>query len=128
MDNPLVYKVAHLSSAHKDLDVRIFYKECTSLAKDPCFDVHLVLADVEERLENGVTIHSVLGAPGSRLKRMWKTVNNVYEKAVSLDADVYHLHDPELIRIARKFKAQRKKKSYTMHMRICHVRFRGRSI
>ncbi len=112
--NP-VYKVAHLSSAHKDRDVRIFHKECSSLASQENLDVHLVLADVDERVESGVTIHSVEGAGGSRIKRMWSTVNKVYKKAVELDADVYHLHDPELLRIALKLKRKGKKIIYDAH-------------
>lgn len=115
MEGKSVYKVAHLSSAHKDLDVRIFHKECSSLAKNASFDVHLVLADVDERVENGVTIHSVPGAGGSRLKRMWQTVNKVYSKAKEIDADVYHLHDPELLRIALKLKRLGKKVIYDAH-------------
>ncbi|PWL28821.1 MAG: glycosyl transferase [Fluviicola sp. XM-24bin1] len=110
-----VYKVAHLSSAHKDRDVRIFHKECSSLASQAELDVHLVLADVDERVENDVTIHSVEGAGGSRIKRMWNTVNKVYKKAVDLDADVYHLHDPELLRIALKLKKRGKKVIYDAH-------------
>ncbi|MCR9172245.1 MAG: glycosyltransferase family 4 protein [bacterium] len=115
MEKNPVYKVAHLSSAHKDRDVRIFHKECSSLAGEDKFEVHLVLADVEERTENGVSIHSVAGAGGSRIKRMWSTVNKVYRKAVEVDADVYHLHDPELLRIALKLKRKGKKVIYDAH-------------
>lgn len=115
MDKSPAYKVAHLSSAHKDRDVRIFHKECSSLASQSNLDVHLILADVEERKENGVTIHSVQGAGGSRIKRMWQTVNFVYKKALAVDADVYHLHDPELLRIALKLKRKGKKVIYDAH-------------
>ncbi|GAB5416313.1 MAG: glycosyltransferase family 4 protein [Crocinitomicaceae bacterium] len=120
MKKSTVYKVVHLSSAHKDRDVRIFHKECSSLANGEfedgmSLDVHLVLADVEDREENSVTIHSVSGAGGSRLKRMWSTVNKVYRKAIALDADVYHLHDPELLRIALKLKRKGKKVIYDAH-------------
>lgn len=109
------HKIVHLSSAHKDRDVRIFHKECSSLAAEEMLDVHLILADVEERVENDVTIHTVQGAGGSRMKRMLSTVNNVYKKAVELDADVYHLHDPELLRIALKLKRKGKKVIYDAH-------------
>ena len=75
MSKPTTYKIAHISSAHKDLDVRIFYKECSSLANQVDrngieFDVHLILAGVEERVQNNVTIHSVPIEHNSRLKRM----------------------------------------------------------
>jgi glycosyltransferase involved in cell wall biosynthesis len=113
-DQPKI-KVVHLSSAHPDLDVRIFHKECCSLAANNVFDVHLVLAGVEERVDQNVTIHSVPKIQDSRLKRMWSTVNDVYKKAVELDADVYHLHDPELLRIAGKLKRRGKKVIYDAH-------------
>jgi glycosyltransferase involved in cell wall biosynthesis len=117
MDKNTVYRVVHLSSAHKDRDVRIFHKECVSLANIDTspYEVHLVLADVDERKENNVQIHSVPGANGSRLGRMWGTVNKVYQKALALDADVYHLHDPELLRIALKLKRKGKKVIYDAH-------------
>lgn len=113
-------KVAHISSAHPDLDVRIFYKECVSLAnnfdnKNVELELHLILAGVEERIEQNVQIHSVPKILNSRLKRMWNTVNAVYKKAVELDADIYHLHDPELLRIALKLKSKGKIVIYDAH-------------
>ncbi|MDG1148051.1 MAG: glycosyltransferase family 4 protein [Crocinitomicaceae bacterium] len=120
MSKPSRYKIAHISSAHKDLDVRIFHKECSSLANlinknEAEFDVHLILAGVEERIQENVTIHTVPIEKNSRLKRMWKTVNNVYKKALEIDADIYHLHDPELLRIALKLKRNGKKVIYDAH-------------
>ncbi|MBM3165773.1 MAG: glycosyltransferase [Bacteroidetes bacterium] len=109
-------KIIHLSSAHPDRDVRIFLKECSSLAlRFPEAEVHLVLAGVEERIEANVIIHSVPPRTGRRLQRMWHTVNHVYQKGIELDGDLYHLHDPELLRIALKFKKKGKKVIYDAH-------------
>jgi glycosyltransferase involved in cell wall biosynthesis len=111
-------KVVHLSSAHGDRDVRIFLKECASLAsyqKGEKYEVHQVLAGVEEREELGIHIHTVKKYPNQRLKRMWTTVNDVYKKAISLNADIYHLHDPELLRIALKLKRKGKIVIYDAH-------------
>lgn len=111
-------KVVHLSSAHGDRDVRIFLKECASLAEysqASYFEVHQILAGVEERKELGVHIHSVTKYPNQRFKRMWNTVNDVYKKALELNADVYHLHDPELLRIALKLKRKGKIVIYDSH-------------
>ena len=33
---------------------------------------------------------------------MWKTCNMIYSKALTINADIYHIHDPELIRIGLK--------------------------
>ena len=109
-------RIVHLSSAHPDRDVRIFLKECCSLAR--CFpdaEVHLVLSGVEERVESNVHIHSVPPRTGGRVHRMWTTVNQVYQKALALDGTIYHLHDPELLRIARKLKKRGKRVIYDAH-------------
>jgi glycosyltransferase involved in cell wall biosynthesis len=109
-------RIIHLSSVHRDRDVRIFLKECRSLAKlFPECEVHLILAGVEERCEENVHIHSIPKVEGSRLKRMWTTVNHAYRKAKELDGDIYHLHDPELMRIALKLKRKGKKVIYDAH-------------
>lgn len=109
-------KIVHLSSAHGDRDVRIFLKECISLAKVyKNLQVHLVLAGVEERIEEGVSIHSVPTNLGGRLNRMWNTVNQVQRKALEIQGDIYHLHDPELLRIALKLKRKGKKVIYDAH-------------
>ncbi len=113
---PEKLKIVHLTSAHNDRDVRIFLKECRSLARNyPNTEVHLVLAGVEERLEDGVHIHSVPKRTGNILTRMWRTVNQVRKKALELQGDIYHLHDPELLRIAIRLKRGGKKVIYDAH-------------
>lgn len=89
-------KVVHLTSAHPRDDVRIFLKECRSLSRMG-HDVTLVVADgfgPQER--DGVTIVDV-GASKGRLSRMLYTRRRVLAAALALQADVYHLHDPELL-------------------------------
>lgn len=81
----------------------------------PTAEVHLVLSGVKERLEEGVHIHTVPARTGSRLKRMWQTVNHMYEKALSLDGSIYHIHDPELLRIVPKLKRKGKLVIYDAH-------------
>ena len=43
----------------------------------------------------------------SRIKRFTKAVNEIYKKSIEINADIYHLHDPELLRIARKLKDEK---------------------
>lgn len=96
-------RVVHLTSVHPRYDTRIFLKECRSLAAAG-HDVTLVVADGKgSEQKDGVCILDV-GRPGSRLARMWNTVNAIYRQAMQLDADVYHFHDPELLRIAGKLR------------------------
>ncbi len=113
---PIKLKIVHLSSAHNDRDVRIFLKECRSLAlKYPNAEVHLILAGVDERLEDGVRVHSVPKRTGNMITRMLRTVNQVRKKALELNGDIYHLHDPELLRIAFRLKRGGKKVIYDAH-------------
>ena len=99
-----IKKIVHLTSAHDRFDTRIFIKMCKSLAKHN-YDVTLVVADgqgYEDR--EGVKIFDVGKNSGGRLSRMTTTVNKIYLKARELNADLYHLHDPELMRVGNKLK------------------------
>jgi glycosyltransferase involved in cell wall biosynthesis len=59
--------------------------------------VALVVADGKgPALQDGVRIHDVGRARG-RLERMLQATERVFAQAERLDADIYHLHDPELI-------------------------------
>jgi len=107
-------KIAHLTSAHPDGDVRIFHKECVSLATAG-FDVSMILPNTISRTEKGVSIVSFPAKKGSRFYRMFNVVNKVCREAIILDADVYHLHDPELLRIALKLKRKGKTVIYDAH-------------
>ena len=53
-----MHKVCHVTSVHESDDLRIFDKECISLAKNKDMKVYLV-ARGESRIEQGV---SVIGA------------------------------------------------------------------
>jgi glycosyltransferase involved in cell wall biosynthesis len=111
-----IHKIAHLTSVHTRYDTRIFLKMCTSLAKDPEYKVYLVVADdLPDEEKNGVTIVSVGKTTGGRLSRMTRTVGRVYKKAMELDCDLYHFHDPELMPIGVKLKKRGKKVIYDVH-------------
>ena len=107
------HKVVHLTSAHNRNDTRIFLKECCSLVKK--FSVAMVVADGKGfETFQGVEIHDA-GKLSGRLNRIFKTTQNVYKKAVELDADLYHLHDPELIPIGLKLKRRGKRVVFDAH-------------
>jgi glycosyltransferase involved in cell wall biosynthesis len=96
-------RIAHLTSAHPRNDIRIFIKQCRTLAAHG-HDVTLVVADGQgDEFKDGVRIVDAGRLPG-RLKRILTTTGRVFDKAVALDADVYQLHDPELIPIGLKLK------------------------
>ncbi|ARM83542.1 glycosyltransferase family 4 protein [Marinobacter salarius] len=111
---PFNIHVAHLTSVHPRTDTRIFHKECSSLANHG-YTVSLVVADGKGNEEiNGVTIHDV-GASKGRIDRICNAPGRVFQKALALDGDVYHLHDPELIPIGLKLKKRGKKVIFDAH-------------
>lgn len=92
-------RVAHLTSAHPRHDVRIFMKECRSLAAAG-HEVHLVVADdAPDEFKDGVHIHGV-GRSHGRLARATEATRRVLKGAIDIDAEVYHLHDPELLPVS----------------------------
>lgn len=107
-------KVCHLTSLHSPNDIRIFIKECSSLAKWG-FDTHFVVPYNDELDDsNGVKIHKVL-KENTRIKRMLHTTKSVYQKALEINADVYHFHDPELIPVGLRLKRRGKHVIYDVH-------------
>lgn len=108
-------KIVHLTSAHARYDTRIFIKMCSSLAASG-YDVYLVVADGKgDECKNGVNVIDVGARTGGRLSRMTKTVGRVFDVAKTLSADIYHLHDPELIPIGLKLKKLGKKVIFDSH-------------
>lgn len=93
-------KICHVTSLHSPDDARIFHKECLSLGKR--YDVTLIAPNVSDYVENGVKVCGV-PLPTSRIKRMLK-LRKVYDKAVRINASVYHFHDPELMSVGLKLK------------------------
>lgn len=109
-----IRKIAHLTSAHTRYDTRIFLKECTSLAHHG-YTVSLVVADSKgDEVKNGVAIYDT-GASKGRLDRMRRAPGRILAKALALDADIYHLHDPELLPIGLKLKKAGKKVIFDAH-------------
>ena len=106
-------KVCHVTSAHESNDDRIFLKECVSLAKAG-YDTYLV-ARGESREEKGVHVVGLGEAPAGRLKRMTTFADKVYRKALEIDADIYHLHDPELLPWGVRLKKYGKKVIFDSH-------------
>lgn len=106
-------RIVHLTSVHSALDSRIFKKECRSLARAG-FDVTVVGPHPADTVEERVRILSVKKYR-SRIARMTRTVWHVFQAAKSLDADVYHFHDPELIPVALLLRSSGKNVVYDIH-------------
>lgn len=107
-------RVAHLTSVHPRYDGRIWAKECRSLV-EAGLDVTLVVADaLGEETRDGVRIIGV-GAFASRWRRMMAGPRRVLRKAREVDAEIYHLHDPELLTIALDLKRSGKRVIFDAH-------------
>lgn len=107
-------KIIHLTSAHPRRDTRIFVKMCCSLAANG-HDVTLIVADgLGGELRNGVTIVDA-GASSGRLGRMLDAPRRILKRALALDADIYHLHDPELLPIGLKLQRSGKRVIFDSH-------------
>ena len=98
-----IRNIVHLSSVHPRFDTRIFFKECTSLANIG-FAVSLIIADGNNNeLKNSIQILDV-GSFCSRFDRIRQVPARLFKKSLEFDADLYHLHDPELLPIGLKLK------------------------
>jgi len=106
--------VAHLTSAHPRYDSRIFLKQCKTLAAHG-YRVKLVVADGSgpEYIE-GVDIFDV-GVLAGRINRILHTTRRLLLVALELNADLYHLHDPELIPAGLRLKQLGKRVIFDSH-------------
>lgn len=102
-------KVCHFTSVHPIDDIRIFHKECCSLAANG-FDVTLIAFGDKEHEEerNGVKCISLHVPIENRIQRFFKRSKAVYKKALEVDADIYHFHDPELLPFGLRLKRKGK--------------------
>lgn len=98
-----IKRITHLSSVHPRNDIRIFSKECFSLA-NAGFSTTLIIADGKGNEQKDRIAIVDVGSSNGRLNRMCNITRRVFNAAVELDSEVYHFHDPELIPIGLKLK------------------------
>lgn len=111
--HPMKIKIVHITSVHSAYDIRIFHKECKTLAKAG-YDIKMIAPhDLYEKVD-GVQIIP-LPKPKNRLYRMSLTLWQIYWLAIRENADIYHIHDPELLILATIFRYKEKKVIYDIH-------------
>lgn len=88
-------RVIHVSSAHPATDNRIRYRECATLA-EAGYKVSLVAVEPETAAGND-EINELLIPRLPRLKRVFVSGPRAIRTALKSGADVFHLHDPELV-------------------------------
>lgn len=107
-------KVCHLTSVHPAEDIRIYVKECRYLSQSG-LDVTLVVGNSETYIKDDVKIVGVPIQAGNRYVRILKGPIKIYQKALEIDADVYHFHDPELLPVGVLLQRKGKKVIYDVH-------------
>lgn len=100
-------KICYFTSKD-DNDIRVFHKECSSLVKVG-YDVSLVCPNAVDRVQNGVKIYGVEYHKKGDMARLFDLPKILFNKALSLDADIYHFNDPASIPYGVKLKALGKK-------------------
>lgn len=110
-------KICHLTSVHQRFDGRIFQKECKSL-QTAGYEVSLIVADGKgDQVVDNISIYDV-GLEIGRMNRFVKTTEKIRKRAVALNCDVYHFHDPDLIFTGLSLKKRGKKVIFDMHENI----------
>lgn len=108
-------KICHVTCVHPRYDVRILKKECVSLSNNG-YDVYLVVNDdKKDEVYKGVKIVSTGFVPCNRRDRLMKASSYVLDKALRINADIYHLHDPELLKISKILLKKGKKVIFDAH-------------
>jgi glycosyltransferase involved in cell wall biosynthesis len=106
--------ITHLSSAHYRADVRIWLKECRALVQGG-HEVSLLVADGKpDEVLDGVRVHAV-AMPRGRMSRMFVAPWRLFAEARRHRANLYHLHDPELIPMGVLLKALGAKVIFDAH-------------
>lgn len=107
-------KVCHITTVHRADDVRIFRKQCTSLAK--AGNQVWLVAPAQGELEELAPVELVpLKKRPSRAQRMLLAPWDAYRSALKTGASVFHFHDPELLVIAPLLRLSGAKVIYDLH-------------
>lgn len=106
--------IAHLTSVHPPFDVRIFEKECRSLARAGWL-VTLVCCHSRSEVVGGVTLSAIPHSSPNRFLRMAFTTARIYRTALGSGAEIFHFHDPELIPAGLLLKMRGARVIYDVH-------------
>jgi glycosyltransferase involved in cell wall biosynthesis len=106
-------RVIHLTSVHDAHDTRILLKQCRTLARRG-FDVMLIAPHDRDEVVDGVRIRAVR-MPAGRAERFTRTITQVLMQALREPAQLYHVHDPELLPVAQLLRMSGKRVIYDMH-------------
>ncbi|MDD4908736.1 MAG: glycosyltransferase, partial [Candidatus Omnitrophica bacterium] len=106
-------KICQITSAHTTADIRIWHKECRSIAQAG-YKVTLIAQHPADELKEDIQIRA-LPRSRNRFTRMTSIVWRAYVLALKENAGVYHFHDPELLIAGILLKLNGKKVIYDAH-------------
>lgn len=88
-------RVCHVCSGHPDNDGRVFERACISLV-NAGYETHLIAQSTRTDIyrSKGVIIHPLNAK--SRGER-WRNIPKIAQMASKIQADLYHVHEPELL-------------------------------
>ena len=105
-------KVCHFSSVHSIHDTRVFSRECVSLSK--YFDVTLIAIGNFSGQKQGVRIIGI-PKPKTKLERFFGTTFRVFISAIKTEAEIFHIHDAEMLPFGLLLGLLGKKVIYDIH-------------
>jgi len=106
--------ICYLSGMFSRNDSLIFHLQGRSMVRAG-YRVSYVVCDLlPDETMDGVELISCRFKPKNRLERMRKTGKLLLKKALELDADIYQISEPELIRVGLKLKKAGKRVVYNM--------------
>jgi glycosyltransferase involved in cell wall biosynthesis len=106
-------RVCHITTAHPANDIRIFEKECKTLAANE-YDVHLIASGDIPSITN-ITLHPLTSQSGGRIRRFVFKTHEAYRIAKKINADMYHFHDPEWLFFGLLLKMKGYRVIYDVH-------------
>lgn len=106
----------HIAVKHHPLDVRIFHKEVRSLV-DAGYRVTMIVAGDAMPIGQGAELVDWVLLPRSRRRvdNMTRLLWRVYQAAQALEADLYHIHELNLLIPALALKRAGKRVIYDIH-------------
>lgn len=115
MNEKNIIRICHVTSVHPLYDVRIFHKECVTLAENG-YEVILLCAGADSVKKIVQKVHIITVRKNSlRFMRMIFTVWRLYKNAIKINAQIYHIHDPELLLLGLMLKKRGKEVVYDVH-------------
>lgn len=106
-------KICHITISHHETDNRIFQNECKTLVNEG-YDVSYIAPNVSNKILENINIIGI-NCNMNPIKRVLFGAPKAYERAIEVDADIYHIHDIELYKYGIKLSKRGKKVIFDSH-------------